>query len=122
MSCLFDSLSKFTSHSSSDLRGHIVTYLRTNPKLMGDATFEDIMSWEETEANSYTESMSKQETWGGGIEIKAFVDLFQVNVNVHIPMVQKIVEFKYNENTDKIINILWTGNHYVPLSTTVSAS
>ena len=116
MSCLFDSLSKFTTHSSNDLRRHIVSYLRTNPKLMDETTFEELMKWEETDSGSYINEMSGESTWGGAIEIKAFVNMFQVNVNVHIPMIQKIFEFKYEqENNDKYVNILWTGNHFVPL-------
>lgn len=115
MSCLFDSLSKFTTHSSSDLRGHIVSYLKTNPKLMDDTTFEEMMKWEDTDSGTYITDMSSQNTWGGAVEIKAFVNMFEVNVNVHIPSIQKIVEFCYQDNHDKCINILWTGNHFTPL-------
>jgi hypothetical protein len=116
MSCLFDSLSKFTNFSSNDLRQHIVSYLQTNPKLMGDdTTFNEMMNWEEIDSNSYINDMSNPHTWGGAIEIKAFTDIFQVNVNVHVPMFQKIIEFKHEPNNDKYVNILWTGNHYIPL-------
>lgn len=115
MSCLFDSLSKFTNHSSQDLRAHIVSYLQTNPKLMDDTTFQELMKWEETDSGSYINEMSGENTWGGAIEIKAFVNLFKVNVNVHIPMIQRIVDFKYEPDCDRFVNILWTGNHYVSL-------
>lgn len=118
MSCLFDSLSSFTEHSSRELRSKIVSYLGTNPPLMNEATFKDIMSWEASDENQYLNSMNQDSTWGGAIEIKAFVNLFNVNVIVHIPHLQKTVEFVRNENHKEhypTIHILWTGNHFVSL-------
>lgn len=118
MSCLFDSLSRFTNRSSDDLRQQIVSYLSTNPKLMEDTTFQDMMSWESQNANEYMESMRRSSTWGGAIEIKAFVNIYRANVIVHIPHHQRTVEFVYNEaekHTFPFVNILWTGNHFVPI-------
>ncbi len=117
MSCLFDSLSKFTTHSGSDLRQHIVSYLRTNPTLMENITFEELMTWDNQDVHVYTDQMSQEQTWGGAIEIKAFVDIFKVNVHVHIPSLQKIVEFQCpsEQIATHCIHLLWTGNHYVPM-------
>ena len=118
MSCLFDSLSFFTEHSSRELRSKIVSYLHTNPVLMNDATFTEIMSWENAESGSYLQSMNQDSTWGGSIEIKAFVNLFNTNVNVHIPQNKRVVEFVRDESQRHAfptVNILWTGNHFVSL-------
>jgi len=118
MSCLFDSLSSFTEHDSRELRSKIVTYLGTNPVLMNDATFKDIVKWDESDDQQYLQSMNQDSTWGGAIEIKAFVNLFNVNVTVHIPQMNKAVEFVRDEQQKSnypTVNILWTGNHFVPL-------
>lgn len=118
MSCLFDSLSSFTSHNSRELRSKIVSYLSTNPVLMNDTTFKDIIDWDEANDQQYLDTMNQDSTWGGAIEIKAFVNLFNVNVKVHIPHLQNFVEFVRDENQKDqypTINILWTGNHFVSL-------
>lgn len=118
MSCLFDSLSFFTEHSSRELRSKIVSYLSTNPVLMNEATFTEIMSWENAESGQYLQSMNQDSTWGGSIEIKAFVNLFNTNVNVHIPQNKRVVEFVRDESQRQAfptVNILWTGNHFVSL-------
>lgn len=118
MSCLFDSLSFFTQHNSRELRTKVVSYLSTNPVLMNDATFEEIMKWEESDNGRYLQSMDLDSTWGGAIEIKAFVNLFNVNVFVHIPHVKNIVEFVRDEQRKDYfptVHILWTGNHFVSL-------
>lgn len=118
MSCLFDSLSSFTPHSSQELRQRIVSYLGTNPKLMNDASFEEIIGWESTDKHQYLNAMTQQSTWGGAIEIKAFVNMSQANVFVHIPAIHKIVEFVVDEHRKHefpCLHILWTGNHFVPI-------
>lgn len=120
MSCLFDSLSKFTTHSSSELRQLIISYFETNPKLMNDeTTFHDLMKWDDVDKDSYINEMKKDSTWGSGLEIKAFVNMFNVNVFVHVPQIQRKIEFVCDhENaltTKPTIEIIWTGNHYIPL-------
>lgn len=122
MSCLFDSLSTYTSLDSTELRHQIVQYLSTNPVLMDDVTFSDVAGWEGAPHEEYIRSMRQETTWGGGIEIRAFANLFRMNVNVHIPQNQRTIEFigKDHEstNTEKTlptVNILWTGNHFVPV-------
>lgn len=119
MSCLFDSLSQFTTHTSLELRERIVEFLSTNPPLMDDAPLEQILQWESVDMNQYLGSMRQSSTWGGAIEIKAFVNMYKVNVFVHIPnQHQRIVEFVYNQahrDRHPTVHILWTGNHFIPL-------
>lgn len=114
MSCLFDSLSKFINISSNDLRQNIVQYLQTNPNLIEDVSFQEMLKWDNINHEQYLSVMSNEMSWGGAIEIKAFVMMYHINVKVHIPQQQKIVEFV--KNTDHpFINIIWTGNHYIPI-------
>ena len=62
----------------------------------------------------YINNMSNQNTWGGGIEIKCFCNLFNIKVNVHIS--NNIIEFLPSKNTPiGQVNILYTGNHYEPI-------
>lgn len=85
---------------------------------MNEATFTEIMSWENAESGQYLQSMNQDSTWGGSIEIKAFVNLFNTNVNVHIPQNKRVVEFVRDESQRQAfptVNILWTGNHFVSL-------
>jgi hypothetical protein len=114
MSCLFDSLSQFTNKNSIELRQIIVSYLKTNPKLLDDISFHEMMSWEDTHVDKYLNEMNQVNTWGGAIEIKAFSDLFKTNVFVHIPMIQRNVEFLHHQSSPSI-HLLWTGNHFIPL-------
>lgn len=119
MSCLFDSLSHFIENENSqNIRKIIVDYLASNPNIIDDISFEEIMSWENQNVNNYLSLMNQNETWGGAIEIKAFVNIYKIHVFVHIPNIQRIVEFLYHdiENTDKIVHIIWTGNHFMPLT------
>jgi hypothetical protein len=117
MSCLFDSLSHFVDNMNSQQMRHlIVNYLSTNPTLMDGILFNQILEWDQQNSQDYLLNMNNNNTWGGAIEIKAFVNLFKINVHVHIPMVRRMVEFLYNEDsTNPIIHILWTGNHFIPL-------
>lgn len=126
MSCLFDSLSTFTTHSSAQLREHIVAYLSTNPTLMDNTSFQNILEWDSVDFQQYIGSMRQSNTWGGAIEIKAFVNMFKVNVFVHIPHQQRrVVEFVYDQSQKDgypTVHILWTGNHFVPLPSPPSSS
>lgn len=120
MSCLFDSLSKFVVNMSGGrLRQIIVEYLKTNPLIMDDISFSSMMSWENDEQDSsetYLARMSKDDTWGGAIEIKAFCKLYRCRVDVHIPTIGKIVSFFPDENENNTVcNIMWTGNHFEAL-------
>lgn len=121
MSCLFDSLSTFVPGlSGSDLRRRIVEYLKTNPLLIDEVSFESMMKWEDGSAGEYLERMSRSDEWGGGIEIRAFCKLFRRRVDVHIPSIGRMIEFYPDTNDDTRnalpdCSILWTGNHFVPI-------
>lgn len=85
---------------------------------MENTSFQDMMGWDSIDPQQYMREMRESSTWGGAIEIKAFVNIFRVNVVVHIPHHQRTVEFVYDDvqkQSFPFVNILWTGNHFVPV-------
>ena len=112
MSCLFDSLSTFVNASPTSLRNMICNYLDTNPLLMDDLTAESVIKAEcDGDLKKYTTSMHNPLTMGGAIEIKAFVNMFRINIIVLSIPNNKMIEFIQpgNEVTKKI---RWTGGHF----------
>lgn len=115
MSCLFNSLSRFVGIDSTQLRLNIVEYLKTNPKLMDDASVSDVLEWSgEKSLMDYVDEMSKTHVWGGAIEIKGFCDLYKMNVNVHVTYTnQKFIVT--TPNAIKTCHISYNGGHFEPL-------
>ena len=111
MSCLFDSLSRFLSIDSYSLRQQLCDYLSTNPKLFDDIDTSDWISWENNYVLSdYINNMRKSYTWGGGIEIKAFCNIYKAQVIIRF--LDRNITFYPNDPPEKIININYTGNHF----------
>ena len=122
MSCLFNSLSRFVSDSSENIRKNICDYLLTNPKLYDEISASDYINWESGKSlNDYVKQMRSSSTWGGAIEISAFTHLYAMNVNVlNIRdsgnyTIIKPIEFKSNQKTNKSCTISWNGFHYEPI-------
>lgn len=118
MSCLFNSLSYFTNQISSDqLRNLICDYLLSNPKLFDIVDAKNVTEWESGMClNQYVSNMRNTTVWGGGIEIKAFCEIFNFFVIVHLNTGTEI-EFSPNfpnEQTQSI-KINYNGNHYEPI-------
>lgn len=112
MSCLFDSLSRFLLINSFQLRQHICNYLENDPSLYDEIKASDWIFWEyNTNLNNYVRNMRQHHIWGGGIEIKSFCNIYNVQVNVHLQY--KTISFYPNSFIDKIININYTGNHFM---------
>ena len=124
MSCLFNSLRKCFASSSSlalshlALRLEIMAYLARNPIIFDDISASTAILAETGEdLQTYVRRMSKTSEWGGGLEIKAFCNLFGKRVHVH-----------YNDDGDSLhfdpevplpsssspeeVHLLFTGNHY----------
>lgn len=117
MSCLFDSLSKFVGVTHAELRKRIVGYLATNPVLMGDTIrATDVVDWtEDTTLSRYISEMKRSSVWGGGIEIKAFCDIYRVRVVVWIKNTNRFVEFKGASQLNGTVHVHWNGGHYTPV-------
>lgn len=120
MSCLFRSLSAFVNLVSEDeLRQIVCNYLDQNPKMMDDMSLNDILNIDNVETADYVRNMRNTSTWGGGIEIKAFCEIYNVGVVVRIKQTGRDVVFKpssmENATVLNAVVIEWTGNHYEPL-------
>lgn len=118
MSCLFRSLSYFIDGvNENSLRNKICNYLASNPKILDEISANEITKWESNvPLPAYVENMRKQSTWGGGIEIKCFCELTNLNVNVIFG--NKGIKFQPSSNNAQgEINVTYTGSHYEPLST-----
>ena len=109
MSCLFRSLAKFVNIETDDLRQKICDFLEENPKLMDNTIRVSDITPENFQ--TYINNMRNNETWGGGIEIKAFCEIYNYQVNIYIPN-DKIIPFYPKGLPIRIVNILWTGNHF----------
>jgi hypothetical protein len=117
MSCLFNSLSYFNKQISADqLRQIICDYLLSNPKILDTLDATIVTGWEMgCSLEQYVDIMRKSNTWGGGIEIRSYCNIFNIQVNI-IMTDNKIIEFLPDNNKpSRIIGLLYTGNHYEPI-------
>jgi hypothetical protein len=117
MSCLFNSLSEFVINLDENHLRHIIcNYLSTNPKIIDDIKTDQITQWEnDTNLVDYIQNMRNNTTYGGGLEIKSFCNIFKVKVNVYCD--NKIIEFLPNcTEIIKQVNIRYLNrNHYIPM-------
>jgi hypothetical protein len=87
--------------------------------MMDDMSLNDILNIDNVETADYVRNMRNTSTWGGGIEIKAFCEIYNVGVVVRIKHTGRDVVFKpssmENATVLNAVVIEWTGNHYEPL-------
>jgi hypothetical protein len=115
MSCLFDSLSSFVDIPSSTLRQVVVEFLRSNPCLIDNVPFRDMMSWDAVPYDRYLDHMTLPSTWGGAIEIQAFAQLFHARVEVRVNNGAQVIEFfPQKTSVERTVSLMWTGNHFAP--------
>jgi hypothetical protein len=128
MSCLFNSLSRFTPGVNSDeLRQKICDYLASDSlgqvNIPGTCSVEsseikpsDVAKLEGMTLEQYIAKMRLPSTWGGALEIAVFIRLF--NMDVEVVNIrdrnQKNIEFVVSGNTKKV-RISWNGGHYEPI-------
>lgn len=121
MSCLFDSLGEALNLPGNIIRNDICNYLETNPYLIKDVPFQNIVGWmndneDGMSMNEYIERMRQASTWGGGTEIKSFVNMTGLNVIVISTRHEdrgKYMLFSSEDSTDKRVIVLhWNGSHY----------
>jgi hypothetical protein len=114
MSCLFESLSKFVSNMDADkLRALICHYLTNNPVIFDNIKVDEITNWEsDMTLSKYVNRMKRSSTWGGGLEIRCFCNIYNVDVVVHYR--GKKIEFIPEKQTKYVIHLDYTGNHYEP--------
>ena len=119
MSCLFNSLSAFVKESPQVIRGRICDFLATDPALLDDLSASLVISIESgKQLGPYVATMRSPSTWGGAIEIRAFVQLWRRPVKVYVIRTRRWIEFAYTAASPALgpeCKISWTGGHYEPI-------
>lgn len=116
MSCLFNSLSRLTGESAQQIRLKICDYLINDPALYEDLSASLAVSIEKKmELPVYIQKMRSPSTWGGAIEIRAFVNLWQRPVKVWAILQKRWIEFPCQNPTGPECKISWSGGHYEPI-------
>ena len=111
MSCLFNSFSKIVSEPSQSIRAKICDWLATDPALMDDLSASTVVLVESGRPLAdYVQQMRSMNTWGGAIEIRAFVQLWKRPVKVWAIRGRRWIEFPCSEGQE--CRISWTGGHY----------
>ena len=119
MSCLFNSLSRFVEDDAFTIRQKICDYLATNPTLFGNVSAASAMEWDQ-QGNDYVHQMRSPSTWGGGIEIKAFCNLYGKRVVVQNIRDRDGASIEFEPEGGAIVEegeaivITWSGGHYEP--------
>lgn len=116
MSCLFNSFSRFISKTPNEIRQQICDYLALD--IIGndiEMRPSMIAKLDGLTLEEYIKRMRQHHTWGGALEILAFVNIYNLNVNVINIRDRdgKKIEF-VNPNNTKTIEITWSGGHYEP--------
>jgi hypothetical protein len=128
MSCLFNSLSRFTPGvNSTQLRQKICDHLTLDSlgqtNIPGTCSIDsidikpsDVAKLEGMTLEQYISKMRLNSTWGGALEIASFIRLF--NIDVEVVNIRdknkKNIEFVVSGNTKKV-QISWNGGHYEPI-------
>jgi len=114
MSCLFNSFSRIVGEDSASIRARICDWLATDPALMEDLSASTVVLVESGRPlDAYVQQMRHMNTWGGAIEIRAFIQLWKRPVKVWAIRQRRWIEFTCPEgNQDQECKLSWTGGHY----------
>ena len=114
MSCLFDSLTYFLNYTSEQIRQKICDYLQNNKPIIDGLETNFIL---ELEDENYVENMRKNYQWGGGIEIQAACNIWNLRIIIINLIVKDNNHIEFIPITKKYIYTIyltWNGNHYEP--------
>lgn len=115
MSCLFQSLSKFTKQSADDIRGAVCDYLKRGGRIIEGLDTSDILKLEHED---YIDTMRKRSTWGGAIEIQAACNVYAMRVFVVDSNTGRCIEFlPLDAKVSADAKLVWSGSHYEPVFT-----
>ena len=113
MSCLFNSLAPAVGLHPEVLRKALAAYLKTDPQLLDNIKATDIIKWTEGKnLNDYAQRMSQPGVWGGAIEIRAFCELFEMDVCIHVLYTGQQFSVETSKEPRKTVHISYTGNHF----------
>ena len=112
MSCLFNSFSRIVGESPQSIRARICDWLATDPVMMDDVSASAVVLVESKKPlDAYVQEMRSVHTWGGAIEIRAFVTLWKRPVNVWAIRTRRWIEFPCADGGE-LCKLSWTGGHY----------
>ena len=119
MSCLFNSLGALIGENPQAIRGRICDWLASDPAIMEDLSASIVIAIESGQAlPPYVGRMRSPATWGGAIEIRSFVRLWQRPVRVWAIRARRWIEFPLDAGvtaTGPECRLSWTGGHYEPI-------
>jgi hypothetical protein len=119
MSCLFNSFGALTGEGPQVIRGRICDWLLTDPAIMDDLSASTVVAIESGRSLSdYVARMRSPATWGGAIEIRAFVRLWRRPVRVWAIRGRRWIEFPLDAGSEAAgaeCRLSWTGGHYTPI-------
>ena len=101
------------------LRHEICDFLGQNPQLIEDVDAQSVIEWESnTTVGNYVQSMRRSSTWGGAIEISAFVRM--TGKAVVVVNLRDGREIRFDppgpaRARNPPLKISWNGFHYEPL-------
>jgi len=114
MSCLFNSFSRIVGEQPQAIRARICDWLATDPAIMDDLSASTVVLVESGRPlDAYVQQMRSVNTWGGAIEIRAFIQLWKRPVKVWAIRQRRWIEFTCAEpNQGPECKLSWTGGHY----------
>lgn len=118
MSCLFNSLGALVAENPQAIRGRICDWLATDPAIMEDLSASVVIAIESGQRlGLYVDRMRSPATWGGAIEIRSFVRLWQRPVRVWAIRGRRWIEFPLDVGVaaGPECRLSWTGGHYEPI-------
>ena len=117
MSCLFNSLSAFVPEPPQTIRQKICDFLATDPGLYDDLSASTAILIESgLPLAPYIARMRSPSTWGGAIEIRSFVLLWNHSVKVWDIRQRRWIEFPTSKGgIENPYAVSWTGGHYEPM-------
>ena len=119
MSCLFNSFGRLVGENPQAIRGRICDWLATDPALMEDLSASTVVAIDgATDLSGYVLRMRSPATWGGAIEIRAFVRLWRRPVRIWAIRARRWIEFPLDAGVEAAggeCRLSWTGGHYEPM-------
>ena len=87
-------------------------------------SLEQIVELDNVSIQDYIKHMRNNATWGGAIEIKAFCEMYNVNVEVinirnneRDTHSKKEIKFLSHTPSNRWVSITWNGGHFEPVVT-----
>ncbi len=119
MSCLFNSFGRIVGENPQAIRGRICDWLIADPALLDDLSASAVVLFESgMELPGYVARMRSPATWGGAIEIRAFVRIWRRPVRVWAIRGRRWIEFQLDAGVEAAgaeCKLSWTGGHYEPI-------